>query len=185
MRTKFPAILFFLFLFGMGVLEACLPDTDISAAERRRLAKAPALSADTLLSGSYMTDMETYLLDQFPGRNLFRCMKANFDLKLLQKEDTDGYYLIENSIYKRPAPVKENNILLCADYFDRIMRTYFPDIQGHYIVIPEKSYYAALSSKNLTLDDRDILSKQEKALSLPAASTLTGIDLYSQLSVSD
>ena len=83
MRTKFPAILFFLFLFGMGVLEAYLPDTDISAAERRHLAKAPALSADTLLSGDYMTDMETYLLDQFPGRNLFRCMKANFDLKLL------------------------------------------------------------------------------------------------------
>ncbi|RKJ44930.1 hypothetical protein D7X98_09690 [bacterium 1XD8-76] len=185
MRTKFPAILFFLFLFGMGVLEAYLPDTDISAAERRHLAKAPALSTDTLLSGDYMTDMETYLLDQFPGRNLFRCMKANFDLKLLQKEDTDGYYLIENSIYKRPAPIKENNILLCADYFDRIMRTYFPDTRGHYIVIPEKSYYAALSSKNPTLADRDILSTQEKALSLPEAPTLTSIDLYSQLSVSD
>ena len=185
MRTKFPAILLFLFLFCMGVLEACLPDTDISAAERRHLAKAPALSTDTLLSGDYMTDMETYLLDQFPGRNLFRCMKANFDLKLLQKEDTDGYYLIENSIYKRPAPIKENNILLCADYFDRIMRTYFPDTRGHYIVIPEKSYYAALSSKNPTLADRDILSTQEKALSLPEAPTLTSIDLYSQLSVSD
>lgn len=185
MRKKFPVILFFLFLFGMGALEAFLPDTDISMSERRHLAKAPALSADTLLSGDYMADMETYLLDQFPGRDLFRCLKGNFDLKILQKEDTDGYYLVENSIYKRPGPVKENNILLCADYFDRIMRTYFPDTKGHYIVIPEKSYYAALSGKNLTLADRDILSKQEQALFLLETSTLVNIDLYSQLSVSD
>lgn len=185
MCKKFSVILFFLFLLGVGVLETFLPDTEISTSERRRLVKAPVLSADTLLSGDYMADMETYLLDQFPGRNLFRCLKANFDLKILQKEDTDGYYLAENSIYKRPAPVKENNILLCMDYFDRIMQTYFPETQGYYIAVPEKSYYAALSDKSTSLTARDILFKQEHALSLLRDSSLVEIDLYSQLSVSD
>ena len=175
---KFSAVLFFLFLFGMGILEIFLPDTEISASERRRLAEAPVLSADTLFSGDYMEDMETYLLDQFPGRDLFRCLKANFDLKILQKEDTDGYYLVEDGIYRRPAPLKENNILLCTDYFDRIMQTYFPDTQGYYIAIPEKSYYE-------TLSDRDLLSREEYSLSLPLPSSLSEIDLYSQLSVSD
>lgn len=184
-NSAFSATLFFLFLLSMGLLETFLPDREISASERRRLAASPALSADTVFSGSYMEDMEAYLLDQFPGRNLLRRLKANFDLKILSRGDTDGYYLIEDAIYRRPDMPKENNILLCTENFEHIMQLYFPDTRGCFVAIPDKSLYVALSKEDRAFRNQDILSGQRQALSLCQNSSLSFIDLYSQLSVSD
>ena len=51
-----------------------MPDREFSLSERRKLAAMPELSAENLLSGAFAEDFETYVQDQFPGREGFRSL---------------------------------------------------------------------------------------------------------------
>ncbi len=180
--------LFFALLLGIGILQTALPDREISYAERRRLAGLPALSSQSFFSGSYMDSLETYLLDQFPLRDSLRSLKANFDLGVLRKKDTDGYYLVNGSLYELPAPLKENNIRKASQTFSDIIRTCFPDSEAYYAIIPDKNYYAALSSDSDNSLANDIVARQQRILSLyqeNCSSSFTEIDFSGQLSETD
>ena len=63
------------------------PAGDLSLAERRPLAQMPALSADALLSGDFMTGFERYATDQFPMREPFRRLKSAIQFRLLGQKD--------------------------------------------------------------------------------------------------
>ena len=62
-------ILFCLLLAAGTVLGLALPDRYYSENERRTLKQLPALTAKRLFSGRFSEEMETYLADQFPGRD--------------------------------------------------------------------------------------------------------------------
>ena len=65
--------IFALVLWGALALWAwVIPSRQISEAERRPLAQKPAFSVQTLLSGKFREDFESYSLDQFPLRQSFR-----------------------------------------------------------------------------------------------------------------
>ena len=73
MRKRFLAALSFILLgllLCIGIYEAVYPYTgeEVSASEKRHLAKKPALSLSSLLDGSFETGAEDFLLDHFPGR---------------------------------------------------------------------------------------------------------------------
>ena len=61
-------------LVGGMAAHLLLPDQEISKAERRKLDQLPQFSTEALLSGKYATDLEDYLLDQFPLRDGFRTL---------------------------------------------------------------------------------------------------------------
>lgn len=71
------------------------PQTESSLSERRKLASFPETNAQTLLSGKFMTDFETYSLDQFPLRDSFRTLKAVTSFYALGKKDNNGIYLAD------------------------------------------------------------------------------------------
>ena len=48
----------------------------ISISERRNLETPPDLSAAAIMDGSFFTDCEKYMLDQFPFRDEFRRIKS-------------------------------------------------------------------------------------------------------------
>ena len=54
------------------------PAKDISDSERRPLAQMPAVTLDSMVSGKFMKDFESYSLDQFPLRDSFRTVKSLF-----------------------------------------------------------------------------------------------------------
>ncbi len=62
-------ILFFL-------LNLIVSDKEMSEEENRMLAGSPRLSWSSLVSGDFMTKYETYLADQFAGRNFWRSIKV-------------------------------------------------------------------------------------------------------------
>lgn len=62
-------ILFFL-------LNLIVSDKEMSEEENRMLAGSPRLSWSSLASGDFMTKYETYLADQFAGRNFWRSIKV-------------------------------------------------------------------------------------------------------------
>ena len=57
--------LFLLLIFGLTAAAVLKPDKSFSENENRALASMPKLSLDSLLSGEFATDYETYLTDQF------------------------------------------------------------------------------------------------------------------------
>ncbi len=62
-------ILFCLLLAAGTLLGLILPDRRWSDHERRSLKQAPALTGKSFFSGKYGQELETYLADQFPGRD--------------------------------------------------------------------------------------------------------------------
>lgn len=82
----------FVFLLVILPLTAALvfkgPDT-YSEDEKRALQQFPALSAEALFDGSWTSDINTFLNDQFPLRNQLVGVKSVFELSLLKRENND------------------------------------------------------------------------------------------------
>jgi spore germination protein KC len=60
---------------------------EYSATERRKLEQFPELSLETVNDGSFMSDFETYTMDQFPMRDGFRSLKAWISQNVFFKKD--------------------------------------------------------------------------------------------------
>lgn len=126
-------------MFGSIILE----DQVVSYGERRRLATLPEYTVDKLISGTYFSQMDTYVLDHFIGREIFRTLKAEFDLIFLGKLDSNGYYLDGNHIYQIQATTNTSNVERAGNAFEKIVQTYFPQANIYYSIIPDKTYFAA------------------------------------------
>lgn len=68
------------------------PDILFSENENRILAKKPSLTKESLLSGEYMEAYETYVTDQFVGRDNWIELKTRSEIALQHKE-VGGVYL--------------------------------------------------------------------------------------------
>ncbi len=67
------AAVFFLVLFAFGIFSMILPlRPSFSEMENRELTKFPAFSVNTLASGDYTKEIDTWFADTFPLRDLFR-----------------------------------------------------------------------------------------------------------------
>jgi len=117
----------------------------VSEAERRPLAQAPALNAETLLNGKFMAGFEDFALDQFPLRDSFRTLKSLFHYYVLNQKDNNGIYLVGDYAAKLDFPLKENSVGHATDRFNYIYENYLKG-SGSAIftaVVPDKGYYLA------------------------------------------
>ena len=100
------------FLFGIGALHLCLPDRERSDTENRTLQQAPVLTAASVADGTFMTETEEYLADQFPGRDGWTGLKARAE-QLLGKREFRGVYLCGDTLINRddePGEQAERNL---------------------------------------------------------------------------
>ncbi|MCM1025713.1 MAG: DHHW family protein [Roseburia sp.] len=67
-------------------------DRIFSETENRVLASRPEFSAESLRKGDYAGGYETYITDQFVGRDKWIALKTGMDV-LLQKKEINGVYL--------------------------------------------------------------------------------------------
>ena len=75
---------------GFGA-NALTPDKAFSETENRPLAQKPALTGEDVASGKYMADYETYVTDQFVGRDLWVAAKSLSE-RLTGKQENNGVY---------------------------------------------------------------------------------------------
>jgi hypothetical protein len=84
--------LFIIFISVFGILLLVMPDRDFSDNENRTLQQLPTLSLSKIIDGSFMTEIEDYVIDQFPFRDSW--MAANSVIKSsILKKDINGVYL--------------------------------------------------------------------------------------------
>lgn len=84
-------------LFGLAVADICTPDRLFSEYENRILSAKPKFSLKKLFDGSYTKDYETYVTDQFVGRDNWIYVKTMTDV-LLGKKEINGVYLAEEGM---------------------------------------------------------------------------------------
>lgn len=138
---KLTVIGFFFLLFLIGGLFFMLPDKTLSKTERRKLAAAPDFTWKTIVNGSYMGDVEQYLTDQVVFRDGFRTLKAEAETKLFGKADTNGYFKVEETLYKLDSENREKNVVRAAQNFSAIAEIYFSDVEVYVSVIPDKNMF--------------------------------------------
>ena len=98
------------FLVIMLIINIMSEPKEMSVEENRTLAQFPEITFKSLASGSFMSDFESYISDQFAFRNAFVATKRRFEMLTGKKENrniivcNDGY-LIENT-----SEIAENNL---------------------------------------------------------------------------
>lgn len=91
LMQRITAAVFCLFIGGFGLLHILLPDRDFSPVENRSLAQLPSFSWEKLKDGSYTSELEMYLADQFPLRDSWIGLKTRYEYLLGQREFQDVY----------------------------------------------------------------------------------------------
>jgi hypothetical protein len=85
-------------LMAAGVLMLFTSDKTFSENENRVLTGKPVLKAESLLDGSFQTQLDSFLSDQFPGRDIW--MTAGTEMKLLTgRRDIGNTYIGKDHYY--------------------------------------------------------------------------------------
>lgn len=117
------------------LLNLIVSDKEMSEEENRMLAGMPKLSWSSLVSGDFMTKYETYLADQFAGRNFWRSIKVGLSSLGGSKQEEDiligkDDYLMEEIVSPDQDTLMEN--LEAIRQFAKRSR----DIQTYMLLVP-------------------------------------------------
>ena len=138
-------ILVALIIYGGALLFFILPDKDHSSAERRPLKQFPELTAESVLSGRFMSNFESYTQDQFPAREFFRSIKAFTALNIFRRQDNNNVYSAEGHLSTIDYPMNEDSLLWAADRIGNVQKLYLDDSNCRVFlsIIPDKNYFLA------------------------------------------
>lgn len=137
-----------------------VPSKENSQSERRPLAQMPSLNASSVLSSKFMSEFESYTLDQFPFRDTFRQVKSLFLRYLLKQKDNNGIYIANGYAAKTEYPLSDSSIDYALEKFEYIYNSYLEESKGkiYSCVVPDKSYYLAKENGYLAMDYEKLFS---------------------------
>lgn len=142
-----------LVLWGILTLVAWFgPKAELSDAERRPLAQFPQISGERILNGKFMTEFESYSLDQFPLRDSFRQIKALFHYQVLHQKDNNGIYLSDKYAAQQLYPVHEEEVEHAIQRLQYLHDKFLKNSKVVMAIVPDKGYYLAASSGQLSID---------------------------------
>lgn len=157
------------------------PSKDISESERRKLAQFPEVSVKTVLDGKFMTGFEDYSLDQFPLRDTFRKMKAQFHYNALGQLDNNGIYLSEGYAAKLEHPLNETSVANAVKKFNHLYEKYLTGSSKIVLtVVPDKGYYLAEKNGYPAMDYEKLFDTVKEA-----APWAQFVDITADLTVED
>ena len=133
--------LVFLFtIISLFLINVIKKDTDISIAERRKLATMPELTTKSLFDGTYFKSFDSYVTDQFIKRDAFR--KIKIDIELSTKGEYNNLYMYDDYIVEEIFPLNTNSINNLTNKINYIKNTYLNNNSNiYYTIIPDKNYF--------------------------------------------
>lgn len=155
-----------------------MPDAEYSVSERRNLKQRPEFDVESVLSGRFMSQFESYSLDQFPFRDLFRSFKAVTSLKA----DNNGIYVVDGVINSLEYPLQEDKLTYASQRFLNVYDKYLKEngCRVYLSVIPDKNYFYAEANNYPALDyERLVMVLQQQN------DYMTYIDIFPELSGED
>lgn len=157
------AVLFVGILTVSGFGSLALPDKAVSVSERRYLTRYSSYAAQKREAEDrgrdygitdYFAFLETYCLDQFPGRELLRSIKSVFKLKVLLQKDNNGYYCVDGSLSRMDPVLNETAVTDAVDRLNAVYETLLRPLGANafYCLIPDKNYFLAQENGYLHYD---------------------------------
>ena len=147
-------------VFGLALSFLLKPAEAFSDSERRALLQFPALSENSILSGKFMTDFESYTLDQFPLRDGFRTVKALVSKYIFRQQDNNGIYVHNGYAAAMEYPLNKASVTNAADKFNFIKQKYLDETNRIYLsLIPDKNYFLSKESGRLSLDYEKLVNQ--------------------------
>ena len=180
MSKRYCIFLTALFCAFLGVFlaaNAVSPDAEFSPMENRYLQQLPKPTVKTVFNGSFMGDFETYVTDQFVGRDGWISAKSRTE-KLLGKRENNGvYFCAKDTLITRfdaPDPKKlTSNLSYVEQFAEKAPGTvYFSLIPTQACIWADRLPAGAPNASQI-----DVLSQAQAAV--PGA---TWADLYTPLS---
>ena len=169
-------------LFGLSVFAWVKAPGAYSMSERRSLAQLPALSAETLVSGKYMTGFDAYAADQFPMRDGFRYFKSAVARTVFRQKDVHGLYVENGYLSKLEYPINDERVNRAIRKINEIQTSYLEgtDCRTYLSVIPDKNYFLASPYGYPALDYEELAGRVYDGTFCE-----TYIDIFDLLSLED
>ncbi len=133
--------------------------SDFSEAERRALEKFPEVSAESLGSGAFMKDFESFSLDQFPLRDTMRSIKSVFERFVFANKESNDLYYHSGHIASVLYPLDKEMLDYALARFNNLYDLYAKDTEAkvYFSMIPDKSAYLADDAGVLSVDYREFI----------------------------
>lgn len=141
MRDKLTIILFYSVLIVFLLLGIFTKDKLVSTEERRILSSVPKPQIETLLNGEYSSNLDTYLLDQFPLREGFRNLKGVISNNILLKKENNSVYETNNHLVEVTSSIDYNSLDYFISKVNYVKDEYFSNNNLYFMIIPDKNYY--------------------------------------------
>ena len=142
-------LVFLITIISLFLINVIKKDTDISIAERRKLATMPELTTKSLFDGTYFKKFDSYVTDQFIKRDTFR--KIKIDIELSTKGEYNNLYMYDDYIVEEIFPLNTNSINNLTNKINYIKNIYLNNNSNiYYTIIPDKNYF--VNKGNLKLD---------------------------------
>ncbi len=140
---------FCLLIFGITLATILHPAKDFSERENRTLAQKPKLTLASLLDGSFESEYESYLTDQFVGRDAWISLKTAAQRASLRQEDNDVYFAADDYLIEKHTGIftdsnAKTNADLLAEFARQMTQTYGAD---HFTVMIAPNAVSVLSDK--------------------------------------
>lgn len=178
---RLPGVIFMVLLLGLAGKEALSHQRTYSPVEKRELQTRPEISITKVLDGRFQKKYESYLRDQFPGRDHWVSFQTDMELFMGKNEIHNVYigknhYLLEHYTEKEFDPQQISKNLQALEKFvgkakqnadvhvmmvptkSWILREKLPAFAPHY---KEQKFYDALQQK---LEKEDVLISMEPVL---------------------
>lgn len=154
-----------------------------SESERRQLAQFPnKITWDGIIDKTVIDKFEDYSVDQFPFREFFRSLKANFQLNVLQLKENNGLAVEDGYIAKIEQDFTQGLVDYSLGRLQMVYDTFLKDNGGDKFVaiVPDKNYFLA-EEYGYPSPDYDKLVEDVKS----ALGEMQYIDVFSELELED
>lgn len=133
-----PSLVFLLIIGILGLLFVFLPKATYSETEKRLLAETPVFTAEGLTDGSLSEDIDGYVSDHFPARDLFVGVQAYYELVTGRGGAADVYHGKDGYLIGAPAQSDaahvQKNVARYADFVKRL------ELDGSLVIVPQTGY---------------------------------------------
>ena len=136
-KNFLPALLFLVFILIIGLYFCYSPQKDYSENEKRYLEKFPKFTVDTLISGEFGEEFETYLADQIANRDFFVGLNAYYDVAS-GRNGSKGVYLSENGYLINDPVDKDNYLKLNIDNLNKFSKE--NKLDSTLLIVPSTGY---------------------------------------------
>ena len=173
-RNKLAAVIFVIMMIAFCVVNLATGDREFSATENRALEQRPELTISGIESGRWMEQYESYVSDQFAGRDFWVMLKSRVDL-LAGKRKANGvfkgkdHYLLEDIAKPDEDQMKENLSAM------KMFQKQYKDIPMYMMLVPNAANIESDKLPGYAVTENQ--EKQFKAIHSTLGSVYTWVDV--------